>query len=70
MIVGRCSSELSKRKLPGQIKKVTSSERSAARIYRITDGLWRAVEGPRRCLLTDALQSFPATKTMKEIKKS
>jgi hypothetical protein len=36
-------------------------ERSAARIYRITDGLWRAVEGPRRCLLADALPSFPAT---------
>src|SRR5580704_15859599 len=36
-------------------------ERSAARIYRITDGLWRVVEGPRRCLLADALPSFPAT---------
>ena len=29
-----------------KIKKVTASERSAARIYRITDGLWRAVEEP------------------------
>ena len=36
-------------------------ERSAARVYRITDGLWRAVEGPRRCLLADTLPSFPAT---------
>ena len=26
-------------------------ERSAARIYRVTQRLWRAVEGPRRCLL-------------------
>ena len=23
--------------------------------------LWREVEGPRRCLLADALRSFPAT---------
>jgi hypothetical protein len=45
-------------------------ERSASQIYRLTEGLWRAVEGPRRCLLADALQSFPATKIMKEIKKS
>jgi hypothetical protein len=45
-------------------------ERSASRIYHMTESLWRGVEGPRRCLLTDALQSFPATKTMKEIKKS
>src|ERR1700684_3605872 len=44
-------------------------ERSASQIYHLTEGLWRAVEGPRRCLLADALQSFPATKIMKEIKK-
>jgi hypothetical protein len=44
-------------------------ERSASQIYRLTEGLWRAVEGPRRCLLADALHSFPATKIMKEIKK-
>ncbi len=36
----------------------------------MTESLWRGVEGPRRCLLADALRSFPATKTMKEIKKS
>ena len=36
-------------------------ERSASQIYRITEGLWRGVEGPRRCLLADALRSFPAT---------
>ena len=36
-------------------------ERSASQIYGITEGLWRAVEGPRRCLLADALRSFPAT---------
>src|ERR1700722_1192594 len=35
-------------------------ERSASQIYRITEGLRRAVEGPRRCLLADALRSFPA----------
>jgi hypothetical protein len=44
-------------------------ERSASQIYRLTEGSWRAVEGPRRCLLADALHSFPATKIMKEIKK-
>src|ERR1700722_7749506 len=36
-------------------------ERSAAQIYRITDSLWRGVEGPRRCLCADVLPSFPAT---------
>jgi hypothetical protein len=36
-------------------------ERSAAQIYRIMDGLLRGVEGPRRCLLSDVLPSFPAT---------
>src|SRR6202167_2662455 len=50
-------------------QKVTASERSASQIYRLTEGLWRAVEGPRRCLLADALQSFPVIKIMKEIKK-
>jgi hypothetical protein len=45
-------------------------ERSASRIYRLTEGLQRVVEGPRGCLLADALHSFPATKTMREIKKS
>ena len=44
-------------------------ERSASQIYRLTEGLWRAVEGPRRCLLAGALHSFPATEIMKEIKK-
>jgi hypothetical protein len=43
-------------------------ERSASQIYRIPEGLWRAAEGPRRCLLADALASFPAT-NYKEIKK-
>ena len=36
-------------------------ERSAARIYPISNGLWRGVEGPRRCLLADAFPSFPTT---------
>jgi hypothetical protein len=45
-------------------------ERSASRIYRLTEGLQRVVEGPRGCLLADALHSFPATKTIREIKKS
>ena len=41
--------------------KCFSTERSASQIYRITEGLWRGVEGPRRCLLAGALRSFPAT---------
>jgi hypothetical protein len=45
-------------------------ERSASRISCLTEGLQRVVEGPRGCLLADALHSFPATKTMREIKKS
>src|ERR1700722_5843237 len=36
-------------------------ERSASQIHRITEDLWRGVEGPRRCMLADALRSFPAT---------
>ncbi len=36
-------------------------ERSASPIYRIPEDLWRVVEGPRRCLLADAIRSFPAT---------
>src|SRR5271163_2867791 len=43
-------------------------ERSASHIYRITEGLWRGVEGPRQCLLADALRSFSAT-NYKENKK-
>jgi hypothetical protein len=43
------------------IRQSRHPERSAAQIYRITDGLWRGVEGPRRCLLADVLPSFPAT---------
>ena len=44
-------------------------ERSAARIHRITDGLWRVVEGPRRCLCWQML--FPAfqPQTTGQIKK-
>jgi hypothetical protein len=43
---------------PSQIRH---PERSAAPIYPITNGLLRGVEGPRRCLLVHALQSFPTT---------
>src|SRR5882757_7374678 len=50
--------------------KTVNPERSASRIYRLAEGLQRVVEGPRGCLLADALHSFPATKTMREIKKS
>jgi len=39
-----------------------SSLRSASQIYRLTEGFWRAVEGPRGWLLADALRSFPAAK--------
>jgi hypothetical protein len=35
-------------------------ERSASQIYRKQKALCREVEGPRRCLLADALGSFPA----------
>ena len=35
-------------------------ERSASRIYRKQSASWRGVEGPRRCLLADALANFPA----------
>jgi len=35
-------------------------ERSASQIYRKQRNLWRGVEGPRGCLLADALGSFPA----------
>jgi hypothetical protein len=45
-------------------------ERSAAQNYRITDGLWRGVEGPRRCLLADVLPSFPAISYKRNQKKS
>jgi hypothetical protein len=41
--------------------KTRHPERSAALIYRMAGGLWRGVEGPRRCLLADALPSFPTT---------
>src|ERR1700678_1281048 len=33
-------------------------ERSASQIYRLTEGFWRGVEGPRVCHLTDAVRSF------------
>src|ERR1700722_12731157 len=42
-------------------KKTRHPERSAAPICRMTNGLTREVEGPRRCPLADALPSFPAT---------
>jgi len=37
---------------------------SASWIYRLTEGLQRVVEGPRGCLLADALHSFSGTKTI------
>jgi hypothetical protein len=36
-------------------------ERSGAQICRITNGLGREVEGPRRSKSADALRSFPTT---------
>jgi hypothetical protein len=36
-------------------------ERSASQIYRVIQRLWRGVEGPRRCYLTDAVRSFSPT---------
>ena len=47
MLIGRCSSQLSGH---GKLK-VTASERSASPIDRVTQRLWRGVEGPRRCLI-------------------
>jgi hypothetical protein len=37
-------------------------ERSASQIYRVTQRLWRGVEGPRRCLFTHAVRSFSTNK--------
>jgi hypothetical protein len=45
-------------------------ERSASQIDHVTQRSWRGVEGPRRCLLADALQSFPTTKLQAKLKKS
>src|ERR1700722_6347448 len=39
MLVGTCCSELSNHELQAKLKKVTSSERSASRIYRVTQHL-------------------------------
>jgi hypothetical protein len=36
-------------------------ERSASQIDRVTQSLWRGVEGPRRCLITHATRSFSTT---------
>jgi hypothetical protein len=36
-------------------------ERSAPKIYRTPEALLRGVEGPRPCLLADALQGFLMT---------
>jgi hypothetical protein len=36
-------------------------ERSASQIDRVTQHLWRGVEGPRRCLITHAARSFSTT---------
>src|SRR6202046_4189504 len=49
------------RTAPPSSSQIRHPERSAERIYRIADGSWRAVEGPRRRLLADVLRGFPAT---------
>ncbi len=36
-------------------------ERSASQMDRVTQHLWRGVEGPRRCLITPAVRSFSTT---------
>jgi hypothetical protein len=36
-------------------------ERSASQTDRVTQCLWRGVEGPRRCLITHAARSFSTT---------
>jgi hypothetical protein len=46
--------------------KVVILSEAPPRIYRITDGLWREVEGPRRCVPVDALRSFPSTNSKRK----
>jgi hypothetical protein len=41
-------------------RQIRHPERSASQIYRKQRALLRGVEGPRRCLLADALGSLPA----------
>jgi hypothetical protein len=43
-------------------------ERSASQIYRKQRALWRGVEGPRLCFLTDALAGFPAANSTEDKK--
>src|SRR5580704_804502 len=70
MLVGRCSSELSSHKLQAKSKKSTSSERSAARIYRITDGLWRVAEGTPAMLVGRCSSQFSSHRLQAKSKKS
>jgi hypothetical protein len=56
-------------KTMGEIKKVTTCERSASQICRITKGLYGAEsKEPRQRFLADALGSFPAA-NYTEVKK-
>ena len=41
-------------------------ERSLRRVYRKQRALWRGVEGPRRCLLADALGGFQQQTTTED----
>jgi hypothetical protein len=41
-----------------KIPKNRHPERSASRIYRVTQRLWRGVEGPRRCLSYPCCSDF------------
>ena len=67
-LVGRCSSELSSYKLQAKSKKSQALSEAPRRSTAYQRVLWRGVEGPRRCLLADALRSFPAT-NYREIEK-
>jgi hypothetical protein len=54
----------------GEIKKVTSSERSAAQICRVTHGLWRRVEGTPAMLFGRCSWEFFNHKLKRTLKKS
>src|ERR1700749_3735934 len=74
MLISKCCSKLSNPKLrtkpnnprtrPGNVLRPPANPSSCAKRtaeLSYTEGLWRAVEGPRRCSLANAVRSFPTT---------
>ena len=57
-----CPGSRTKVSVPLVLPQNRHPERSASPIDRLTQSLWRGVEGPRRCLFTHAVRSFPTTK--------